>query len=113
MLGPAILRWTKFLYVLASPIIKACKWPQVSVTSGAFMKFLVQKVESSVVYQKVFTTAQQLLPESLKREMTIKRLTTKFKSAGTMSNQRSAAATAWIMNFSDQLHKLPFASAGE
>ena len=107
--GLLLLRWVKYLYVLAAPIIKACSWPQIQVSSADFVRLLARS--ASGVYGKVFT-CDKTLPPALKDELTIKKLKTTFKSAGTISNQRSAAATAWVMKYSGQLNKLPLCCAG-
>ena len=106
------LRWTKFLYVLAAPIIASCKWPQLRMTTTQFIKMAIPRGDASAIFQRIFTTSGQMLPDALKRELTPKRLTTTYKSAGTLSNQRSAAATAWLVKYYGQLEKLPNVWAG-
>ena len=106
------LRWTKFLYVLAAPIIASCNWPQLRMTTTQFIKMALPRADFTAMFQKIFTTSGQMLPDSLKRELTPKRLTTTYKSAGTLSNQRSAAATAWLVKYHGNLDKLVNVWAG-
>ena len=64
------------------------------------------------VFQKMFTTSKQKLPQDLKEQLTVDAFMTKYKSAGTMSNQRSAAATAWLVEHHSQLENIGYAQAG-
>ena len=106
------LRWTKFLYVLAAPIIASCNWPQIRMTTTQFIKMALPRADFTAMFQKIFTTSGQMLPDALKKELTPKRLVTTYKSAGTLSNQRSAAATAWLVRNDGHLDKLPNVWAG-
>ena len=124
------LRWTKFLYSTTAPIVNSCDWPQVRQSPEDFMHYISRlkkpmtpaasrqqqeeqdETEPVAVHKKSFKLAQLKLPEEVQTKLTPKEIATRHKKAGTLSNQRSAAATAWIVHHPGETGKCLQAWAG-
>ena len=108
-------RWTKFLSVITAPILRNIDWPQLRMTLADYLRMgdLRQRTGEKQ-NQKAFRLGRTSLAETpeFKQELTLKALTKKYKSAGTIANQTSSAATAWLVEHVDQWHLCRSAWAG-
>ena len=111
-------RWTKFLYTMAAPSIRASKWPQLRQSIQDFGQNVGKTFRAEEASRragpraneeapgssnrlkatnKAFRTAQTLLPDNVQELFREENLKKCYKKAGTESNQRASAATAWLL----------------
>jgi hypothetical protein len=101
-LSNLFLRWAKYFYMTCVPMHNELKWPRLEPTAGDFTTSMALAGRDLVRGEdarpgKVFKVPKSLtLPKSL--DFTVKQLRQVERSAGTLANQRSAAATAWILS---------------
>ena len=84
---------------MASPSVRDSQWPQLRQTVNQYMDSARNRAGSHPdleVHKKAFQAAVARLPDQLQEVLQEKYLKTNYKKAGTESNQRAAAATAWI-----------------
>ena len=122
---------------MAAPSVRGSKWPQLRQQLPDFAAFLaeqrqtlaINRASSTVVdnaspaipagretlpnlrmsvNKKTFHTAQTSLPAEVQKLLTEDKLKKIYKKAGTESNQRASAATAWLVEYRG---KYNFASA--
>ena len=107
-------RWTRYLYVIATPIVRLCNWPQVAVRPQEFVRRAAAAATSQHRYKKAFKVGRDSLPDELRKRMSPLNLAKKYKAAGVASNQRAAAATAWLVHHAplNQWELCGFAWAG-
>ena len=120
-------RWAKYLYSMAAPSIRATQFPQLRQTIQDFGRDVMaqsqRRTQQAVttdeadeaddiaqpnpimasLNKKSFYTAQTLLPQKIQEFLTVGNLKT-HKAAGTESNQRASAATAWLQEHSGRWH---------
>ena len=119
------------MYVTAAPIVNSVQWPQVRQSCEQYMgycSFLKQKaatagsrqqreaqdeLEPAELHKKSFKLAQLKLPQDVQRKLTPDEIKKRYKKAGTLSNQKSAAATAWIVHHVGEPSKCPLSWAGQ
>ncbi|CAJ1437234.1 unnamed protein product [Effrenium voratum] len=110
--------WVKFLYTITAPVLRTIQWPQLRLTLADFMRLNTSKNKTATsrqeMHQKTFRVARDSLAKSpaLKKELTPLALQKKYKNAGTIANQKAAAATAWITHHTGKWELCGLAWAG-
>ncbi|CAJ1405664.1 unnamed protein product [Effrenium voratum] len=111
-------QWVKFLYTITAPVLRTIQWPQLRLTLADFMRLNTSKNKTATsrqeMHQKTFRVARDSLAKSpaLKKELTPLALQKKYKNAGTIANQKAAAATAWITHHTGKWELCGLAWAG-
>ena len=111
---------------MATPSVRDSEWPQYRQTVEDYRQQLkqvkertrqgVENIGSNVVEvgvsKKTFQAAQTMLPPELNELLKDKQISKAYKKAGTESNQRASAATAWMLAHRGSWHLTQMAWAG-
>ena len=121
------------MYSMASPSVRESGWPQVRQTAEDFSTFCAEQRRKQVettknkqdsvavienckddtaVHKKSFMAAQAKLPSTVQDHLRENDLKQSYKKSGVESNQRAAAATAWIVEHRNSWQLCPMAWAG-
>ena len=119
------------MYTMAAPTVRESGWPQVRQTAEDFSKFcaeqrqkqarttrqtpgrVIQSCEDdTAVHKKSFMAAQARLPSNVQDHLREEDLKQCYKKSGVESNQRAAAATAWVLEHRNSWQLCPMAWAG-
>lgn len=109
------LRWTRYFYCTTLPSLAGLGWPQLAPTLDDHYQASRcegSKKELAGLAGKAIKSTSFPLPAEIKSKLVRMRLETS-KKAGTASNQRAAAATAWVLqNFTSGFKKADLAWTG-
>ncbi|CAJ1372311.1 unnamed protein product, partial [Effrenium voratum] len=114
-LPTAMNKWTRYFYCTTLPSLAGLGWPQLAPTLDDHYQASRcegSKKELAGLAGKAFKSTSFPLPAEIKSKLVRMRLETS-KKAGTASNQRAAAATAWVLqNFTSGFKKADLAWTG-
>ena len=91
----AFARWQKYFYMTTTPSVQNSGWPCVKTDVHSFVDAKGFKEIASKHNGKMFHSTEFKLPDCVPLKQ--KDITKAYKPVGPLSNQRSASATAWLL----------------